>query len=70
MYAACFGMYLGHAQVCQYKERIPEGTIKIQWVATDIYCIMLCMFFFIDVPEDGQSTCRNMQHICGGNTVD
>jgi hypothetical protein len=35
MYAACFGLYLGHPQASQYNHRTKEDTIKLE-------CIFLC----------------------------
>jgi len=28
MYTACFGLYLGHPETCQYKNHKKEGTLK------------------------------------------
>jgi len=30
MYAACVGLYLGHPQICQYKNLTKEDIIRIQ----------------------------------------
>jgi len=35
IYAACFGLYLGHHQICKYKKPLR------------IYCIFLCMVFIL-----------------------
>jgi len=43
--ATCFGLYLGHRQLCQYQNRTKEGPLKGS-------CI--------DMPVDGLGTGRNM----------
>jgi hypothetical protein len=70
MYATCFGMYLDHRQAIQHKERIPEETIKIQWVPLGILLYLSVYFFRFDMAEDDLSTDRNMCLTCDGNAVD
>ena len=41
-------------------------TVNVRWVPL-IYIVSLCIFSCVDIPEDGLSAGRNIQHICEGN---